>query len=99
MTRMPNAAQRRAVSAADAPDADDERRRPWKMHHRSRIIGVPHLPTLTIHVDMQSARKCEQVRHDVRRYAIGEYPSQIRDGDGMRNQLGMVVSGRRRRLR
>ena len=44
MTRMPNAAQGRSGFRANAPDADDERRRAWKMHDRSRIIGVPHVP-------------------------------------------------------
>jgi hypothetical protein len=85
-------------SSADAANADDERKRAWKMHDRGWMIAIPLARALAIHVNVKPARKREHIRHDVRRNAIGEDSPQVRHRQGVRDELGMVVPGRRRCL-
>ena len=86
--------------AADAAHADDQRRRLGQMHDAGvERLGLLFAAHLLRQVVVQAAREGQHEGHDVRADVIVEDLAEVGDHHGVRDQLGIVVPGRRRRLR
>ena len=86
---------------ADPADADDQRRRLGQVHDGVVLARrrLPFAAQLLRHVDLQAARKGQHEAHDVRGDVVVVDLAEIGDLHRVRDQLGIIIAGRRRRLR